>query len=206
MMQRRLIMLAPLALGACASVLPQQKYVPKTDWPLAPPPPAYNAAAAGGPVLLVRDISAAPGLDAQGLQSLGADGSLTVDYYNLWAVDPADAVTQALADWAVASGAFSAVVTPGSRLTPGLILEGELTELVADRGAGQARCVLTLVVIKPAANYSAAALPLAQARIVGTAALAGNDAAAQVAAERAALAQALGQAVALLEKESAFLN
>jgi cholesterol transport system auxiliary component len=204
-MHRRLVILAPLALGACASVLPQQKYVAKVDWPLAPPPPSLVLANPAGPVLLVRDITAAPGLDAQGLQALQADGSLTVDYYNLWAVAPAGAVTQALAGWAQASGNFSAVVTPGSRLTPSVILEGELTELVADLSTGRARCVLTLVVIKAPKNFTAAALPLAQQRILGTAPLNGTDAPAQVTAERAALASALAQAVALLNKEAASL-
>jgi len=199
-MKRRLVLLTPLALGACTTLLPVQKYIPRVNWPLEPAPPAQNAANPAGPVLLVRDIQAAPGLDQQGVQSLAADGSLNVDYYNLWAVDPADAVTQALVTWTMASGDFSAVISPGSRLTAGLILEGELTELVADMNAGQARAVLTLVVIKNSGSLAAASLPLAQERITGTAPLQGSTPAAQVAAQTAALANALGQAVALVTR------
>jgi len=191
---------APLALGACSSVLPVQKYIPVVNWPLDPAPPVENAANPAGPVLLLRDITAAPGLDQQGLQSLAADGSLLVDNYNQWAVDPADAVTQALLVWLQASGAFSAVVGPGSRLTAGLIVEGELTELVADLGASQARAVITLVVIKNSGSVAVVSLPLAQKRVTGTAPLSAATPAAEVAAQRAALASALGQAVALVTR------
>ncbi|HQT46501.1 MAG TPA: ABC-type transport auxiliary lipoprotein family protein [Acidocella sp.] len=198
-MRRRLVLTAPLALSACASLLPAQKYVTRTDWPLEPAPPAAMPGNRAGKVLLVRAITAAPGLDARGVQSLAPDGSLKTDYYNLWAVDPADAVTQALLAWTQASGVFSAVATPGSRLTPSLILEGQLTELVADLGQGQARAVLTLVVIK-AAGAMGVAMPLTQVRLSGTAPLQGSDPAAEVAAQRAALADVLKQAMALLKR------
>ncbi len=202
-MQRRVAMLAPLVLAGCGSLLPKQKYVPRINWPLNPPPPVQRAANPDGPVLLVRDISAAPGLDQQGVQSINPDGSLQVDYYNLWAVSPADAVTQALLVWAQASGDFSAVVSTGSRLTASLILEGELTELVADIAGAQARAVLTLAVIKNSSGFSVKPLPLAQERIIGTVALSGTTPAAEVAAQRAALASALAQAVALVTRYAA---
>jgi cholesterol transport system auxiliary component len=202
MMRRRLMLTAPLLLAGCGSVLPAQKYVPQVDWPLNPQPPNWQAANPAGPVLLVRDLAAGPGLDEQGLQSLRADGSLDISYYNHWAVPPADAATAALTNWAEASGAFSAVVGTGTRLSPGLIVEGTLTEFVADLPAGQARAVLTLVIIGNSGGITAKSRPLAQQRITGTAPLSGSDAGAQVAAERAALADALGQAVALLAKFS----
>ncbi len=197
-MHRRLVLLAPLALAGCGPLLPQQKYIPRINWPLAPQPPAQNADNPAGPVLLVRAIAAAPGLDQQGLQVLQPDGSLVVDYYNLWAASPADAVTQALLAWAQASGGFSAVISPGSRLNPVFILEGELTELLADIAAGRARCVVTLVLMKNNPGLDAGAVPLAQVRLVGSAPLRGATPAAQVQAQRAALAGVLNQAVALL--------
>ncbi|MDR3504913.1 MAG: ABC-type transport auxiliary lipoprotein family protein [Acidocella sp.] len=196
MQRRRLILAAPLALSACASLLPAQKYKPRVSWPLQPQPPAGAAPAQGGPVLLVRPVSAAPGLEARGLQSLAPDGSLHVDYYNLWAVPPADAVTQALLDWSEASGAFSAVITPGSRLQPGLIVEGELTELLADLSRGEARAALTLVVIKPGAG--GVAVPLRQALLRATVPLSADDPAARAAAQNEALSRVLVQAMALL--------
>ena len=197
-MKRRATLLAPLALTACGSLLPRQKYIPRVNWPLDPAPPAALPSAATGPVLLVRDLIAAPGFDQQGLQSLQPDGSIDLDFYNLWAASPAQAVTQALITWCQASGEFSAVVSPGSRLTPNLILEGALTELLADLGTSQGRAVLTLVVIRPSAGLGATALPLAQVRLTGTAPLSGQGAAAQAAAQSTALANVLGQAVALV--------
>jgi ABC-type uncharacterized transport system auxiliary subunit len=200
-MNRRFLLLTPLALSACAgSLLPKQAYIPRINWPLDPQPPAQSPPNPTGSILLVRDITAGPGLDQQGVQVLQPDGSLVVDNYNLWAVAPADAVTAVLAQWCEASGAFAAVVTPGSRLTASLILEGELTEFVADTSSGQARAVLTLVVIKNSGSIAAAALPLAQQRITGTAPLSGTTPSAEVAAQRAALASALGQAVALVTR------
>jgi cholesterol transport system auxiliary component len=199
-MNRRLVLSAPLALTACGSLLPQQTYVPRINWPLAPEPPAQNAPNPAGPVLLLRDITAAPGMDQQGVQILQPNGSLNIDYYNLWAVSPADAATQSLLTWLQASGDFSAVVSPGSRLTASLILEGELTELLADLSTNQATAVLTLVVIKNSDSISAASLPLAQQRITGTAPLTGTTPAAEVAAQRAALANALSQAVTLVTR------
>ncbi len=200
MPRRRFILAAPLALAACASLLPAQKYTPRTNWPLQPAPPAPAASAGSGPVLMIRPIAAAPGLESRGLQSLAADGSLDVDYYNLWAVPPADAMTQALLDWSQASGSFSAVVTPGSRLQPDLIVEGELTELLADPGRGEARAALTLVFIKPAGTLTGTALPVAQAMLKATAPLQGNDPAAMAAAQNNALSGLLTQVMAQLER------
>ncbi|MDR3521322.1 MAG: ABC-type transport auxiliary lipoprotein family protein [Acidocella sp.] len=197
-MQRRLILTAPLWLAGCGSLLPAQKYVPQVNWPLQPAPPANNPPNPHGPILLVRDLAAGPGLNQQGLQTLQPDGSLDIAYYNRWAVEPADAATAALTAWAEASGAFSAVVNTGTRLTAQLIVEGEFTEFVADPAAGQARAVLTLVVIANNPGLTAKPHPLAQQRITGTAPLHSNDAAAEVAALQAALANALVQAVSLV--------
>ncbi len=199
-MNRRMVLLSPLAFTACGSLLPKQKYIARVNWPLAPEPPVQNQADPSGPVLMVRDITAAPGLDQQGIQSLAPDGSLNIGYYNLWAVPPADATTQALIAWTQASGAFAAVITPGSRLTPSLILEGELTELLADPAAGQARAVLTLVVIRNKPGLTASPLPLAQARLTGTAPLTSLTPAAEAAAQNAALAKVLTQATALVTR------
>ena len=203
MMKRRLVLAAPLGLVACGSILPVQKFTPTVDWPLDPQPPSMMAPNAAGPVLLVRDLSAAPGLDDTGLHSLRADGSLDISYYNRWSVPPANAATAALANWALASGDFAAVVGPGSRLTANLIVEGELAEFYADLSTGQAHAVLTLVIIRNSFSIAAVNRPLAQQRINGTAPLRGTDAAALVAAQLAALASALTQAMTLLNRLTA---
>ena len=72
--------------------------------------------------------------------------------------------------------------------------------MLADLSTNQATAVLTLVVIKNSDSISAASLPLAQQRITGTAPLTGNTPAAEVAAQRAALANALSQAVTLVTR------
>ncbi len=200
MLNCRLLLAAPLGLASCGSLLPAQKYIPRTIWPLQPPPPAATDAAGKGPVLLVRTITAAPGLEARGLQSLAADGSLNVDYYNLWAVPPAEALTQNLIAWAQSSGLFSAVVTPGTRLTPGLIIEGELTQLLVDLPANTARAQMSLLVIKSSGSIGGFAQPLAQVSLTANEPLQGSGPAAQAAAQTKAVAGLLSQAVAQLAR------
>ncbi len=198
-MKRRSIVAAPVMLAGCASLLPKQKYIPQVNWPLDPQPPASQPADPAGKVVLLRDLNAGPGMSNQGIQTLQADGSLSISYYNQWAVAPADAAAEVLANWLAASGAFSAVVSPGSRLTANLIVEGEFSELLSDLGAGEAKAVLTLVVIQ---SVNGNTRPLAQQRIVGTAKLSGSDYPAQVAAQSAALANAMQQAVSLITRFS----
>jgi len=194
-MKRRIVLAGPLALAGCASILPKQKYIPRTSWPLNPQPPQSAPANEAGKVVLLRSLDAGPGMSDPSIQTLNPDGSLTTSYYNQWAVAPADAASEVLGTWLTASGAFSAVVPPGSRLSADLIVEGELTELVSDLSRNQARAVLTLVVIQ---NSNGNTRPLAQQRIIGTAPLNGSGYAAQVSAQSAALADAVGQAVRLV--------
>lgn len=200
MLHRRFLLGAPLVLASCSSVLPAQKYVPRANWPLQPPPPQTQTGSGHGPVLLVRAITAAPGQDARGLQTLTQDGSLNLDYYNLWAVPPANALTQALVNWAQASGQFSAVTVPGSRLTAGLILEGELTQLLVDLPAAQAKGALSLTIIKPSTGTAGFAQPLAQLSLTASAPVQGEGAAAQAAAQNAVVSNLLSQAMAQLAR------
>ena len=81
------------------------------------------------------------------MQWLQRDGSLHVDFYEQWAVPPAQAVENDLRQWLADSGRFSAVVAPGSRLNADLVLEGELDTFVADPNTGMARVALALVLI-----------------------------------------------------------
>ena len=61
-----------------------------------------------------------------GLQWLQRDGSVHVDFYEQWAVPPAQAVEDDLRQWLADAGLFRAVVAPGSRLNADFVLEGEL--------------------------------------------------------------------------------
>lgn len=203
-MKRRLLLLsAPLSLAGCGSLLPAQQYIPRTSWPLQPQPPAYKTPQANDPVLLVRAITPAPGLEQRGLQCLTKSGNLTTEYYNLWAVPPAEALTQGLISWAQASGDFSAVITPGSRLNPDLIIEGELSELLVDLATNQARAQMTLLIIKPALNLTGFAQPLAQVQLTATALVQNNSPGAQAASQSEAVANLLTQAMAILQRFSA---
>lgn len=198
-MRRRLLLLAaPLGLSGCGSLLPTQKYIPRTVWPLQPQPTTTKIAPPGAPVLLVRAITPAPGLEQRGLQSLTSNGNLVVDYYNLWAVPPAESLTQGLVDWAQASGNFAAVITPGSRLNPDLIVEGDLSELLVNQTTNQAQAQMTLLIIKPTLSAAGSSQPLAQTKLTATAPVRANTPEAQAEAQSAAIASLLAQATALL--------
>lgn len=145
-MRRRVWLAGAAALAGC-SVLPRQPYLQKRDWPLLVRRPTALPPRTGGPVLLVRNVRAAPGLESRGLQWKLPDGSLHVDFYEQWAVPPAQAVEDALRLWLQDAGLFAAVMAPGSELPADLILEGELTEFLGDPQAGVARAALALVLL-----------------------------------------------------------
>jgi cholesterol transport system auxiliary component len=145
-MNRRALILSALALPAC-SVLPDRPYQQTQRFILAPDRPAGPAPARRGPVLLLRTMRAAPGLDQRGLRVLGARDDVTVDFWNEWTAPPADLAEEALRRWLLASGRFSAVTAPGSRLRSGVILEAELTRLQAEPAAGIARASLSALLL-----------------------------------------------------------
>jgi len=145
-LRRRLLLGGTLSFAGC-SVLPSQPYIEKRDWPLVVRRATALPRRAGRPVLLVRTVRAAPDLAVRGLQWLLRDGSMHVDYYEEWAVQPAAAVDDDLRQWLAACGLYSAVLAPGSRLNADLILESELNTLIADPPAGVARVALALVLL-----------------------------------------------------------
>ncbi|WP_158746831.1 ABC-type transport auxiliary lipoprotein family protein [Acidisphaera sp. L21] len=145
-MRRRWLLAAPAALGAC-SILPARPYLEKRSWPLEVRRPNTLPPRPGGPVLLVRTLRAAPGLEARGLQIVQSDGSIRTDFYEEWSVPPADAVEDSLRRWLAGSGLFSAVLAPGSRARADLALEGELQSLLATPAQGSSRAALGLVLL-----------------------------------------------------------
>ncbi len=142
---RRVVLAGVLALAGCG--LSERPYTEKRQWPLLVRRPSAIPPPARGKVLLVRNIGAAPGLGVRGLQSLRADGSLDVDFYEEWAVPPAESVESDLRLWLADSGRFRAVVAPGSRLNADLVLEGTLTAFLANPPAGTARVTLSVVLL-----------------------------------------------------------
>jgi ABC-type uncharacterized transport system auxiliary subunit len=145
-MRRRSLLAMVGALGGC-SLLPSAPYVQRRDWPLDVRRPSTATPRQNGRVLLVRNIRAGPGLDERGLQWLQRDGSLHVDFYEQWAVPPAQAVEDDLRQWLADAGLFRAVVAPGSRLNADYVLEGELDAFAADLNASVARAALALVLL-----------------------------------------------------------
>jgi cholesterol transport system auxiliary component len=146
-MRRRQLLAGAAAVLAGCSILPAQQPVQRRQWPLdvsrVPALPPRRR----GKVLLVRSVRAAPGLEGRGLQWLQPDGSVHIDFYEEWAVPPAQAVEDELRQWLGDAGVFSAVVAPGSRINADLVLEGELTAFSADLKAGVARASLALVLL-----------------------------------------------------------
>ncbi len=177
-----------LALAGCG--LSERPYAEKRQWPLTVTRPRSLPPRTRGRTLLVRSIQAAPGLGARGLQTLQPDGSLRVDFYEEWAVPPAEGVESDLRQWLADAGLFAAVVAPGSRLAADLVLEGTLTALIAEPERGVARAVLTVVLIDP---RPAPTRILLQQRFVAQRALSNAEAPAIAQALLAAIADLLGQ-------------
>ena len=188
-MRRRSLLTGAAVLAGC-SILPQQSPVQRRDWPLdvarIPALPARRR----GKVLLVRGVRAAPGLEGRGLQWLQPDGSVHLDFYEEWAVPPAQAVEDELRQWLADAGLVGAVSAPGSRLNADLVLEGELTAFSADLKAGVARASLALVLLDQRPSPIRVLLQKTESAEVK---LPGNDPPAIVEALKAALVEVLRQ-------------
>ncbi|MBE9605046.1 membrane integrity-associated transporter subunit PqiC [Acetobacteraceae bacterium H6797] len=185
--------LALPALGAC-SVIPERPYVETSRFPLLPRRASAMPAPARGKVLLIRMMRAAPGLDQRGLRSLRPDGTEKADYYAEWASPPADAAEEAVRRWLGDAGIFAGIVSPGTRANYDLVLEIELSELIADTPRGEARAGIAAVLVQEAALGGKV---LMQATPRGRAPLPPGERAAD---QAAAMTAALGQAIAGLEE------
>lgn len=193
---RRALLAAPAVLAGC-SVLSRAPYVEPTAWPLTLQPPEALPPRRGGKMLVVRDLSPAPGLEQRGVQWLRPDGSLHVDFYNQWAVPPAEGATEDLRRWLAGSGLFAAVVGPEAGIAGDFVLQGELAAFLGEPSRGVARAVLALVLT--GARGGATRL-LMQRNVAGETQLVGDAPAAVVRALRAALAVALGRAAAEMRR------
>ncbi len=204
--RRTLLRTMPLAaaLAGC-SVLPDRPYQEVQRFALAPERPQRATPARGAPVLLVRTLRAAPGLDVRGLRLLGADGQVTTEYWQEWAAPPADLAEEALRRWLAASGRFSAVTLPGSRLRSDLVLEAELIRLQAEPGSGLGRAALSVLALAEAQSGSGEARILGQFLAEGAAPLARQGSKVRAADAATAMSAALGLALAQVEQRLAGL-
>jgi cholesterol transport system auxiliary component len=182
-----LVLLGSSGLAAC-SVLPQSTYVQQTQWPLVVRRPDSAPSRTRGHVLVVRDIRPASGLDQRGVQWLQSDGSVHVDFYNQWAVPPAQAATDDVRNWLAASGLFAAVVAPDSGLTPDLTLEGQLTTFIGEPRTMTAHAALALVLLD---QHPVPAKVLLQRTVSADAHMASGTPTGVVEALRSALTQVL---------------
>ncbi len=212
--------LAAVLGGARCSVLPNQPYLQRRDWPLTvrrtgelaglAPGPSSAEISAGSPaplatrsdrrVLLVRVVQAGPGLETRSLQTLQPDGSLQTAFYEEWAVPPAEGVDDDLRHWLADSGVFAAVLAPGSRMTADFALEGELVTLHADLAGMTARAALALVLIdqRPSATQIRPGRIRLQRTEAADVKLEGTDPPALVRAQLAAVAAVLRQTETVL--------
>lgn len=206
MIRRHALVSLAALLGGC-SVLPDRPYQESRRYLLAPTHPAPAPPRRGAPVLLVRVMRAAPGLDQRGLRSVGPDGRVSLAYWDEWAAPPPEAAEEALRRWMGASGLFAAVVAPGSRLPADVIIEAELVRLAALPAEAQAVAALSVLLLSsPARDAVGEARVLGQILAEGAAPLPnGANGGANPAPEAmaGAMQQALGTALAALERRLA---
>jgi ABC-type uncharacterized transport system auxiliary subunit len=190
---RRRVLLLPLLLGACG--LSERPYAERRQWPLVVRRPETLPPRRGGKVLLVRALRAGPGLEQRGLQSMQPDGSIRTAFYEEWQVPPAEGAEDSLRRWLAASGLFSAVLAPGSRLSADLTLEGELTALWTEPAARRADAAVGVAVIDQTGGATRITL---QRSFAAQASLARADPPEEAAAMCAALAEVFRQIEAAL--------
>jgi len=203
-MKRRLILAFPFSVAGC-SVLPDRPFIesrrfvldPRREGPSAERP-RHAGPHASRHAILLRSMRAAPGLEQRGLRRLRADGRLEVAPYEEWMAPPAELAEQALRQWLVASGQFSAVTAPGSRLETALILETELLALeIGPEGARAAMAVLLLI----RASGLGEPRPIGQTRLESVIAVpsSAEGGAPAVAIRAVAMQEALGRVLSGLE-------
>jgi ABC-type uncharacterized transport system auxiliary subunit len=111
--------------------------------------------------------------------------------YEEWLAPPAELAELALRQWLVASGRFTAVTAPGSRLATSLILETELLALQVEPDG--ARAALGALLLRQAEGLGEAR-PLGQAVLEARVPVApGAPAPLRAASMQAALGQAFAQ-------------
>ena len=189
MMRRRMMLAAPAVLSGAMLAgcgLSERPYEERRQWPIAVRRPQALTARRGAPVLLLRTLRAGPGLEQRGLQSLQADGSMKVSFYEEWLVPPAQGVEEALRRWLADSGLYSAVTAPGSRIETDLVMEGELTALWTVPATRQGHATLGVAVARERGASSQVVL---QRAVSAEAPMAGDGAREAVAAQTDALAE-----------------
>ncbi len=146
MTHRRFLLTLPVLLAGC-SVLPDRPYVETLRFPLEPRRSAAPRSGRARRTLLIRTIRAGAGMETRNLRTIRPDGTESLDFYAEWVAPPAEGAEQAMRRWLLDSRLFSAILAPGSRVTPDFVLEGEITRLEAVQAEGIARAEMTLLLV-----------------------------------------------------------
>lgn len=194
---RRLSLLAPLALAACANPL-NRPFPDKRIFMLEPRRGSSLPPRPRAPVLLMRETQATPGTELRGLVTRLSGNRQEVDFWNEFAAPPARLVDAALRRWLAESGTVAAVLDPGATARGDLALETTLSVLRADfsdPGRPVAQATLAALVLDLRRERSP---PIAQATSERSVALAARGPEAIVAGLSQALAEAFGEIEALV--------
>ncbi len=195
--RRGLVLPLAAALAACGNPL-SRPYPEKQIFVLRVPREAPRDPIARPRLLLMRDVDAAPGVEARGLVTRLDESRQQTDFWNEFALPPARLVDEQLRRWLDASGAVSAVLDGGSRARSDVVLEPTLTALYADAtDPRHPAAQVTLAVLLLDASRSPPRL-VAQETISQRVALANTEPATVVAGMNTALASIFARIEMLL--------
>lgn len=185
------LLAALLLLGSCVKL--EQQPVDKRFYALEVARPGAAVTTYASPAtLLVRRMQVSQRVASRELVYRTGESAWTADFYNLYFVLPADMLTQDLRAWLGSSGLFANVVDPSSLLSPGYVLEGNVSGLHGDFAARPAQAVaeMQFLLLK---NDGAERHVLLTRSIRKTVPLAANTPAELVRALRQAVAEVNGE-------------
>lgn len=202
---KRALLLAPMALAAllatpgCVSL--QRDLPARSSYLLDVRHPSAKPAPPAAPALQVRRLRVVAPFEGKPFVTRYAGGRAASDATQEWFVAPAAFLTEETQDWLSASGLFSAVVPASSAVAAGYALEGTFTALHSDAAQTPTRARL-------AAQFHLLQLGKEERRVASwefaaEQPLAGDDAAAVVAAQERNLAEVLGKLEAELATATA---
>lgn len=133
-MRRRAILAAVALLGACSNPL-SRPYPEKRLYVLTAQRSSPLPAPVRGRTLMVRSVTAAPGMEGRGLITRRPGNVQESDFWNEFFTSPAAMVQAAVRQWLSDSGLFVAVLDQGSAGQADLALEAVLVAAIGDGAA-----------------------------------------------------------------------
>lgn len=130
-MKRRAVLAAASLLAACSNPL-SRPYPEKRLYVLTARRNGALPAPPRGRTLVVRTVTAAPGMEGRGLITRRAGNVQESDFWNEFFTAPAAMVQDAMRQWLSESGLFAAVLDQGSQGRADLALESVLVAAYGD--------------------------------------------------------------------------